>query len=102
MKPINILVSIDQLQILASRSNFRLGKAIAEDGEIAFDKSNTFNLIAKVKYKNGEVRTAQLESTPKGLRWKCSCTNRKGIFCEHCVALGIALQEKETGDSHSL
>ena len=89
MKPIKYLVPLEVLEELASRSNFRLGKAIASEGQITFEKQNTFNVIAKVRSKKGETRTVHLESTSKGLRWKCTCSSRKDLFCQHCVAVGM-------------
>lgn len=92
MTPIISLLTPIQLEKLASRSNFRYGKDIAKNGKVIFDKTNTFNLVATVEFRNGEKRTTELMSTSKGLRWKCSCTNRKDLFCEHCVAVGLAAQ----------
>ncbi|MGE5392725.1 MAG: SWIM zinc finger family protein [Candidatus Saccharibacteria bacterium] len=94
MKPILTLVTEEQLEELASRSNFRSGKQISEDGTINFSKRNSFNLIAEVKVNNSEKRTVQLISTPKGLRWKCSCTSRKDLFCKHCVAAAFAANKQ--------
>ncbi len=91
MKPVASLLSLEELKVLGSRSNFRYGQDILKKGEIVFDTSNTFHLVAKVKYGNKEVRTVDFLSTPKGLRIKCSCTARKDLFCEHCVAVGLAL-----------
>jgi uncharacterized Zn finger protein len=97
MKPILSIISVEQLEDLASRSHFRYGKEIAEDGEIIFTKTNTFNLVAKVKYKNSQARTVELMSTPKGFRFKCTCSNKKDNFCQHCVAVGLAaLPEEKT------
>ncbi len=89
MKPIISLINAEQLEALSSRSNFRYGKKIAEDGTINFTKTNTFNFIADVTYKNGEHTTVELMSTSKGFRWKCSCTAKKDLFCKHCVAAGF-------------
>lgn len=89
MKPVTSLVSIEELKVLGSRSNFRYGQDIRKHGEVIFDKSNAYHLVAKVKHGNREVRTVDFLSTPKGLRTKCSCTARKDLFCEHCVAVGL-------------
>jgi uncharacterized Zn finger protein len=89
MLPIKSFITPEKLEELASRSNFRYGTQIAEDGEIDFTKTNTFNLIATVKHKNSQARTVHLMSTTKGFRWKCTCTSKKGMFCEHCVAVGL-------------
>lgn len=89
MKPILSLITPADLEKLASRSNFRYGKDIAQNGKITFEKINTFNLVAKVEFKNSQARTTELSSTSKGLRWKCTCTGRKDLFCNHCVAVGL-------------
>ncbi|MBX4204789.1 MAG: hypothetical protein KW788_01210 [Candidatus Doudnabacteria bacterium] len=90
MKPLREYISEDALEDLATRSNFRYGKGIAKDGEFTLVKSNTYNHIAQVKQGHHEKRTVHLESTPKGLRWKCTCTSKKNYFCQHCVAVGLA------------
>ncbi len=89
MKPLLSLISNEQLTELASRSNFRYGQEILKNGKIIIKKSNTFNLIAEVQSKNKNSRTVELSSTPKGFRWKCTCTGRKDLFCNHCVAVGL-------------
>ncbi len=91
MKPLLSLLNIEKLEDLASRSNYRYGKDIVKNGVIKITKSNVFNVIAEVESKNKEPQTTTLSSTPKGLRWKCSCTGRKDLFCHHCAAVGIFL-----------
>ena len=95
MKPVTSLVKSEILEGLASRSNFRYGQEISKEATFTIEKSNSFNIIARIVFRNSETRTAELSSTPKGLRWKCSCTGRKDLFCKHCVALGFyILREK--------
>jgi uncharacterized Zn finger protein len=89
MHPINELITREFLEDLATRSNFRYGKNIAKDADFEFEKINTFNIIAKIKNHGHETRTVELMSTTKGFRWKCSCSSRKDLFCEHCVAVGL-------------
>ena len=93
MKPIQILITTELIAELASRSNLRLGKAIAEDGKFEVEKTNTYGITARISHKSGQSRTVHLESTPKGLRWKCTCSSRKDLFCQHCVALGLFIRE---------
>ncbi len=88
MKPIKTFLTEEFLEDLASRSNFRYGQAIAEDGDVTVLDKNTFNIVAKVKHNQGETRTVELMSTPKGFRFRCTCTSRKDLFCKHCVAVG--------------
>ena len=89
MKPLKSFLTEENLEDLATRSYFRYGKQIAKDGVFTVLDANTFNLKVRVQHKNGEARTVLLESTPKGLRWKCTCTSRKDLFCQHCVAVGL-------------
>jgi hypothetical protein len=90
MKPVATLITIEEITGLASRSNLRLGKAIAEDGKFEeAEKSNKYVNIVNISHKSGQTRVVRVESTPKGLRWKCTCNSRKDLFCQHCVALGL-------------
>ncbi len=89
MKSLTSILKIEEITKLASRSNLRLGKAIAEDGKFTIEKSTTYGQTVRVVHKNGQPYTVHLESTPKGLRWKCSCSSRKDLFCPHCIALGL-------------
>lgn len=89
MKQLKEIITIQELEQQASRSNFRYGKQIAKDSEIKTTKVNTFNHHAEIKMKSGQPVHVSLMSTTKGLRWKCDCTNKKEYFCEHCVALGL-------------
>ena len=93
MKPLTSLITLEEIQKLASRSNFRLGKAIAKSGVFGVEKINMYGQIVSVSHKQGQTRTVHVESTPKGLRWKCACSSRKDLFCQHCVALGLHILE---------
>jgi hypothetical protein len=94
MKPVKTLITEEEITKLASRSNFRLGKAIFKDGKFQVEKSNPYVEEVKLSYKNGEAVSVRVESTSKGLRWKCSCNSRKDLFCQHCIALGLYIIEK--------
>ena len=89
MKPVTSLITLEEINRLASRSNLRLGKAIAEEGQFVVEKENTYGQTVRITHKNGQPRTVHVESTPKGLRWKCTCSSRKDLFCQHCAALGL-------------
>jgi uncharacterized Zn finger protein len=93
MKPIKSFLTEEQIENLASRSNFRYGKSMADDG-VTITRSNSFNVEAKVKYGEGEGRKVELSSTTKGFRWKCTCTSRKDLFCKHCVAVALHASKK--------
>jgi len=89
MKPVKFLINLEEITKHGSRSNLRLGKAIAEEGEFQVEKTNPYVELVKINHKGGQSRTVRVESTPKGLRWKCTCSSRKDLFCQHCVALGL-------------
>jgi len=89
MKPLKSFLTEEFIEDLATRSYFRYGKGIVKDGDVTMLEQNTFNLIAKVKHGDGQTRTVKLESTPKGFKYKCTCSNRKDLFCQHCVAVGL-------------
>lgn len=95
MKPVATLITINEINKLASRSNFRLGKAIFKEARFQIEKSNPYVCEITIAHKNGLPRSTRVESTAKGLRWKCSCNSRKDLFCEHCVALGLYISPKE-------
>lgn len=57
MKPIKSFLTEEFLEDLGSRSNFRYGKVMAKNGDVTTLKTNAFNLVARVKHKNGEART---------------------------------------------
>lgn len=91
MKPVKSLITLESLKELASRSNFRYGQDIAKNGTIAYEMENAFHVVARVTFRGGQARTVDVLSTPKGLRFKCTCTSRKDLFCNHCVAVGLSL-----------
>lgn len=90
MKPLRTFLTEEQIEALATRSYFRYGKQIAEAGDVKVLKTNTFNIVARVQHAKGEARTVELMSTPKGFRYRCTCSSRKNLFCQHCVAVGLA------------
>jgi len=82
-------VTAELVKDLASRSYFRYGQAIAADEDVKIVEQNTFNIVAHVQHGRGEKRTVELASTPTGFKFKCTCSNRKNLFCQHCVAVGL-------------
>jgi uncharacterized Zn finger protein len=97
MKPINSLINLEMLTDLATRSNFRYGKDMAKNYKITFIKSNVFNHLATVENR-GPKETVELHSTPKGFRWKCTCSSKKNYFCPHCVAVCLSLIKTEENE----
>ncbi len=96
MKTINLLLEPKVLGELSTRSHFRRGKEIAKQGDVNLTKSGTYYHIATIQHNEGTKRTVRLDSTSKGLRWKCSCTAIKSLFCAHCVAVGMQCYNNKT------
>ena len=90
MISINTLLSEEVIKKLAIPSNYRLGKEIAGRGGVEFIESEPLKVVAKVKGGQSN-RTVMMLATKEGLDWKCTCTNKKGHFCKHCVAIGLSL-----------
>lgn len=91
MQAIQAELSEDILKNLASRSNFRYGKDINKNGHITFTQDDVLHMVAKVEFRNSQTRTVDVLSTSKGIKWKCTCTSRKDLFCKHCVAVGLTI-----------
>jgi uncharacterized Zn finger protein len=91
MKPIRSLLTTEVIEDLASRSHLRYGQQMAEDGDVKITEENNYNVTAHVKHREGQGRTVNLMSTTKGLRWKCTCTSKKDLFCNHCVAVALTI-----------
>ena len=79
----------DSILRLSSRSNFRLGREIADAGGVELVEFGPLKVVAEVTPPGGVKRKVTLESASGALKWKCSCTSRAEVFCKHCVAAGI-------------
>lgn len=66
---------------------------MVKDDSIAITKKNLFNIVAEVDYKTKQ--TVTFSSTSKGFRFKCSCSNKKDFFCEHCTAVALFISPKK-------
>jgi uncharacterized Zn finger protein len=92
MSSVADLVDPDHLRRLATRSNLRLGEEIVRQGGVELIEFGPSKVVARVG--GGQRRKAELDSTPQGLAWRCSCTSRRELFCKHCVALAIVTWEE--------
>jgi hypothetical protein len=70
------LVEPTHLDHLATPANLRLGRAIAGQGGVEIVEFGTCRVTARVS--NGQRRSVELNSTPQGLEWHCTCTRRPG------------------------
>lgn len=100
MLPVKSFITMDKLQRLASRSNFRYGQELVKESGIKITDQNTFNIVAEVARGKHASETVELRSTTKGFRFTCTCSSRKNNFCEHCTAVGLFMVQppEESGD----
>jgi uncharacterized Zn finger protein len=94
MDSIADLVEESAMRKLATPSNFRLGKQIADANGVEFVEYEPLKVVAKVAMPGILKRTVTFTSTKEGLQYKCSCSNKPNHFCKHCVATGLVIWEK--------
>ena len=79
------MVSERLLSSLATPSNIRLGREIADAGGVTVTQKDETTITAVVKPTEGSPRSVRLVRTKDGWNGTCSCTSEK-TFCKHCVA----------------
>lgn len=94
MNSVTELVEESAMRKLATPSNFRLGRQIADANGVEFVEPGPLKVVAKVAMPGIVKRTVTLTSTKEGLHYKCTCSNKPNHFCKHCVATGLAIREK--------
>lgn len=96
------LLGPNVIERLALPSNIRYGTAIVTRGGVEFISRDSTAVEAWVGGLDGTVaegagqrRRTTLRLGPEGLEWHCAGnpTNHQ-IFCKHCVALALALQQE--------
>ncbi|HSX14676.1 MAG TPA: hypothetical protein VLE72_02080 [Candidatus Saccharimonadales bacterium] len=106
-KSIGELVNNTTIEDLALPSNFLYGRAIYDRGAVELIERLEKSVEAWVGGLDGTVsegagsrRRVQLFSTSDGLKWHCSGNPKNHqIFCKHCVALALAIQNKDRKSS---
>ena len=96
------LLNLDSIKQLSLPSNFRYGDAIYRRGAVEFIAAEPSRVDAWVGGLNGTTaegagsrRRTSISATPKGLLWHCAGNPKNHqIFCKHCVALALAIQDK--------
>lgn len=86
------LIEPAALEALATPSNLRLGRQIVAEGGvemISADRSHVRAYVGKVP-SAVQKRTVDLFRGEDGLKWSCTCTRRRDLFCKHCVAAALA------------
>lgn len=95
MKKLAELIQEVDPAALASRSHGRLGQQMAADGAVQVTERGPFIVKAVVGFRNAQVQEVRIDALPKGLRYSCSCSSRKGNFCSHITAVVVFLQAHE-------
>lgn len=102
MPAITELLNLDTIKQLSLPSNFKYGQAIHKRGaveliELTPSKAEAWvgGLDGTVAEGAGSRRRTQLFATPEGLSWHCAGNPKNHqIFCKHCVALALAIQDR--------
>jgi uncharacterized Zn finger protein len=96
------LLGPGEIERLALPSNIRYGTAIFDRGGVEFiAREATFveawvgGLSGTVSEGAGQRRRTILTLDAEGLTWQCAGNPKNHqIFCKHCVALALAVQEE--------
>lgn len=89
MHTIADLMEEGTIRKLATPSNFRLGKQIADANGVEFTEFSPMKIVAKVAMPGIVKRTVTFTFGKDGLHYKCTCSNKPNHFCKHCVATGL-------------
>ena len=90
------------IESLALPSNIRYGTAIFTRGGVQFITVESAVIEAWVGGLDGTIaegagqrRRTTLTAGPDGLEWQCAGNPKNHqIFCKHCVALALAIQQR--------
>jgi uncharacterized Zn finger protein len=90
------LVDHGVLARLATPANLRLGRRIVDQGGVELAAMGPLRISAKVGGFAAAVqrRLVELAHGAAGLKWSCTCTSRRDLFCKHCVATALVVREK--------
>lgn len=99
------LLDLERIQELARPSDIRYGQAIHSRGGIEFIEKTPTHIEAWVGGLDGSVaeggsqrRRTQLFVSDGNLQWHCAGNPKNHqIFCKHCVALALAISDKNHG-----
>ncbi len=89
---VTALITPGQVERLATPSNMRLGQQIVAEGGVADLVIASGHVKARVGGvpSADQTRTVELFAGDDGLKWSCTCTRRRDLFCKHCVAAAMA------------
>lgn len=98
------LLSLETVQKLAMPANFRYGQAIFTRRGVQFIKHEdkavegwVGGLDGGMAEGGGQRRRTALTASEKGLSWHCAGNPKNHqVFCKHCVALALAIMEKNS------
>lgn len=86
------LIQPGRFEALATPSNLRLGRQIVAEGGVEPLPAGAGYIKARVGGvpSADQIRTVEIFAAKDGLKWSCTCTRRRDLFCKHCVAAAIA------------
>lgn len=95
------LVDWKTIDSLATPSNVRLGRELADAGEVQMTAVSPDRIEARIG--GGESgtqhRRAELWAGAHGLSWSCTCTKDVKLFCKHLVAVAFTTDQRRAEPS---
>jgi uncharacterized Zn finger protein len=85
------LIAPGLFERLATPSNLRLGRQIVAESGVERLSTASGHIKARVGGVPSaeQTRTVEIFVGEDGLKWSCTCTRRRDLFCKHCVAAAV-------------
>lgn len=85
-------LALEALDDLARPANARLGRELADNGEVELLDVGARQVEARVGggRSGSQRRRAALHLSEKQLKWTCTCTSDPQLFCKHLMATALA------------
>lgn len=85
------LANSEAVENLATPSNIRLGRELADGGAVQVFVASADRIQARVGGGQSatQSRLVGLWIGERGLSWSCTCTNDRQLFCKHAVAVAL-------------
>jgi len=89
-------LSPDLLRSMTDAGTFNRGKSYSDDGRVGPIEEREAAITAAVR--GSQSCQVELRVGDGGVEYSCTCpVGEEGIFCKHCVALGLSWIRGETG-----
>lgn len=77
----------------ASPATVRLGRELADGGEVDVERDEPAHVEARVGggASGSQRRRVTFTAADAGLTWTCTCTRDRSSFCKHVVAVAVVV-----------